>query len=608
MTPFLGQVIEYSQIYHEEPPSIEEIAEYFKRINTSHLLQLLGKMNIVVWKTKGDAKDRQEFQEHLVNLLFPKTDRKEIFDLLNGNAKKKILTVVFHRQQLLLAIKLTLLNPENKEGLKLDDSKQDLGKYLLAISEHLTPPESPVTKGIPSHDFEYGRKEISRLQYFQHDSYFINNLSRSLFMWLNLPQTKGFVQVLEENSVSINVEEEFLNEVGITIEEFITLGVVNLIDLQMLDLHTDNPYEFMIQPKKLWSATQLPLEKQQIIAKFYGQDANNFSKENNSYVEEMLNGRDIFKNNFLPLIYRPIVNINEEISIVSDPQYLEEWIASGVYWILLRRFKNDRVKANELSKYFGLLHQEYIRQVLMTLCDEVIDIRRRGGIKTCDFVGVIQKDGEYHLLFIESKKVAFGLQTLLTGDKDQTVGNLKKVFGESGFGQVYSTIKLFEKEELDELNHIPREKIIEIYPMLATDRFIVEESLNRNLYEREFFDQHISQTRLLLAQRIARPIFLSSEELEILESAKQNEYEFDFLAFLQLRDEQLNNRENRGSYSPYPGVIVRGVGQVVNNLDTVWNNLYLAGYTNHKNSRLKTIYDSFMEKLRQKLFPKKDKI
>lgn len=607
MTPFLGQFVEFSQIYNEKVPSLEQIGKYFRSINTSHLLQLLGKMNIVVWKTKGNIEDSKEFQEHLIKLLFSETDKKIIFELLNQNSKKKIRTLVFHRHQLLLAIKLTLLNPENKEGIKLDEAKVGLGKYLLAISEHLTPPESPITKGIPQHDFEYVRREITRLQYFGHDSYFPHSLPRSLTMWLNLPKTEEFVRMLEENSVSLDVEAEFLDEVGITIEEFITLGVANIIDLHRLDLHTDNPYEFMLQPKKLWSATQLPPAKQQIVAKFYGQDASDFSRTNELYIEQMLNGNDVFENNFLPLIYRPIININEDISIISDPQYLEEWIVSGVYWILLRRFRSNSVKANELSKYFGLLHQEYIRQILTTLCDEVIEIRRRDGVKTCDFVGLINKGDKCYLLFVESKKVALGLQTLLTGDKSQTIENLKKIFGEAGFGQVYSTIKHFEREELEELEHIPRGKILEIYPILVTDRFIIEESLNRNMYEKEFFDQHITQANLLLPQHIARPIFFSSEELEILEAAKQNEHEFDFLEFLQLRDNQLNDRTDRPLHSQYPGIIIQGLGEIVNNLDTIWHNLYLAGYSKHKNSKLKTVYSSFMKKLTRKLFPKKKK-
>lgn len=600
MTPFTGQFVEFSQVYREKAPSILEIKKFFESINSSHLLQLLCKMNIAVWKS-----ETMDTQQSLLNLLFTEKDKKIIIDLLKANSSKKIKTLVFHRHQLLFAIKLALLNPNNKQGRKLDENKNDIGKYLLAISQCLTPPQSTITQGIDEYDFEYARQQISRLQYFHHDSIFVNNIARSLAMWVDLPNSARFKQLLEDDSVSLNIEKEFKDEVGMSIKEFITLGAINTIKLNNLNINTENPYDFMLQFGELWSETNLPKEKQDIIFKYYSQNIGDFQTINKMFIEEMLNGKDIFECNFLPFVYYPIINIENNLSIVVDPQFLEEWITSGVYWILLRKFRGDEKKSGDLSKYFGLLHQEYVYQTLLGLCDEVIEIKRRKGIKTCDFVGVIVAYGKKNLLFFESKKVALGLSVTLAGEKVQTIKNLSKIFGKTGFGQIYSTIKLYERGELQELKHIVPDQVDEIYPILVTDRFIAEESLNRNMYEKEFFNKIVADAKILLPQILARPIFLSSEELEIIEAAKQNHYEFDFLSFLQLRSEQLNDREYRPAKVLYEKIYSKGLGEIVNNLDSVWNNLYLAGYTKYKNERLKKIFFKFMNKTGKILFPKK---
>ena len=127
MNPFLGQYIQYSQVYSDNPPSLKEVEEFFATLNTSHLIQLICKMNIALWRMEGDYKKTAEIQDNLINLLFLDTEKKTLRDLLNSRIKKKVFTIPFHRHQLLMAIKLALKNI-NLNGKTLED-KTEIGRY-----------------------------------------------------------------------------------------------------------------------------------------------------------------------------------------------------------------------------------------------------------------------------------------------------------------------------------------------------------------------------------------------------------------------------------------------------------------------------------------------
>lgn len=601
MNPFLGQYIQYSQVYSDKPPSLEEVEEFFATLNTSHLIQLICKMNIGLWRMEGDYKKTAEIQDNLINLLFPDAEKKKLRDLLNSKIKKKVFTIPFHRHQLLMAIKLALKNV-NLNGKTLED-KTDIGRYLLAISEHLQPNDFSLVDGIDILEMESIRREVSQLYYFSHSGKNVNEITRSLIIWLDIPNTQRFQNLLQADSVNLDIHSEFEQETGLTVREFVGLGFMYLGHISVFDVYTENPVDFMFT-KDFWSKTNLSPIKVQKLELVLHQLVDDFQSNYDKSVQEKFRGKDVVKRNFLPLIEAPILKIGENFSVTADPQFLEERIASGVYWILLNKFMRgkDKKKQRALSKYFGLLHQEYVYYLLNTICDEVIEIPTIKDKKTCDFIGVFEKNGKKHLLFVEAKKIAPSLPTLLIGKEESVLRDLDKIFGETGFEQVYSTIQLFENGEIAEAMHIPVEEIGAIYPLLITDRFIVEEGLHRNLYEKKFLNQVVVKYPTVLKK--TRPIFMSSQELEVIEAAKEDHYEFDFIDFLQHRENDLNNRFYRRQQGLPAGLTASDIGEIVKDLQPIWNDLYLAGFSKHINKRLKAVFFKYMKDLKKELFAK----
>ena len=108
MLPFVFTFITSEDVFCEKPYTIDEIAKYFSTLHTGHLIQSLCKLNIVMWQIQKDY----TLHNDILKLYFSEEDLEKIHRYRVKNKKQR--PFVFHRQQLLIAIKLALLNP-NKE-------------------------------------------------------------------------------------------------------------------------------------------------------------------------------------------------------------------------------------------------------------------------------------------------------------------------------------------------------------------------------------------------------------------------------------------------------------------------------------------------------------
>ena len=607
--PFLGQYLEYEHLYPVKPPSIEQSSEFFYQFRASDLVESIAKTNIAIWKTQGDWVKQIEIQNFLLGLYFNNQEQKQLAIIANKNLSRKIPTVIFHRQQLLMALKLVLLNP-NHTGKALIgeiDYRQELGKHLLAISTNLsTSGDDPYESLFSTIMFEKIRQEIARLYYFSHQGSFRQNFPRATYQWLDLPKEKSFKRVLVLDKVNTDFEQEFFDETGMSIEDFILISFVYIANLYGLDVKTKNPRDFVIM-HSFWSQTAIANTGEKIIKQFLHQKIDDFKKTYSESVKKDLKGKDFFMTNFMPFVKKPIIDVKESFSIVADPHYLEDAISAGPYWILLNRFQRlgqQNTKGRELSKYFGLLHQEYIYRLLTEICDSVIRINERQNTPTCDFVGVIEDEKECFLFFIETKKIHFSLPLVLLSDKEATKANLEKIMGKDGFGQVFSTIKLFEDHQLSELNSLSQKPIKTIFPIVATSTFIVEEPLNRKFYEDNFLKDLRQEYSLQGAVPIAHPMFFSSEELEVIEATKIKNVKSPFLALLMHRNHELSIRNLVYKQTQFiPNMEIVDIGEIVKKLLPVWQMIALLKYTKKKNKRLRKTYDKWTEVTKQKLFP-----
>lgn len=596
MLPNLVTYITYADVYKDIPPTVEEIQDFFRKYHTGHLIQGLCKLNIALWKGERDGK----IHAALAGIYFSKEELKSIHKVLKE--KSRMYPFIFHRQQALFAIKLALLNV-NAEGIREIDLKK-IGKYLLAISYHFENNQKPPLISFVRSDFEFTRKALAQLSYFSHYGIFMNNYARAIDMWLNIPFTDRGKELLSQ--FKIDPHTDFYKETGLTIEEYISFGLMNLYQVQQVDLYTENPNDYMIF-SNFFSSTKLKGKKIESLYKLVSQDINEYKANNELFVKTKLNGVDQFEKNFLPNIDYPILRINDNMAIVSDPRYLEERITYGVYWILLNKYikEGDKEKAQLLSSYYGMLHQEYMYNSLLNVCDTVHEIKKSETDMLADFIGVINRENKIYLLVIESKKIALSLPLVLNSEKDKTIKELKKIFLDKGFRQIFNTIKIIQegKSKDYELPEFDLSKVEVIFPILATDRFIAEESLNRKFYEENFFDPLARKFRLNRFPQVANPMFISSEEFDRIESFINDCDKTELIKILAIRHNELNKRYNIPENKQIiPGMTFEGIIDAIQPLENFWNFLYTVKSGKHTNNRLKKIFDKQMEISKKLLF------
>lgn len=606
MLPFVYSFVTYKDVFGRDPPNIEEVAAYFASLHTGHLIQALCKLNIALWKGRTNKDTTIGFALHndIMKLYFTEDELKQIYKCRLKNKKMK--PFVFHRQQILIAIKLALLN--NNVGGVVDINLQSLGKYILAINDFLDsnnqpPPYIDLLKSV---HFEYTRSAIAKLGYFHNTSNFFYAFTRALYMWLDLPFTDRGIRMLEQ--FKIDIHDEFFNAVGLTVEEYLGFSVLYSLPLFNLDPRTQNPKDYMLFWDYLKN-TKLTDNKKKTIFKLLSQNIEDYPYNHLSAIHTKLSDVEYFENNFLPLIENPIININENMAVVADPLYLIQKITQGVYWILHNKYKNEnnKIKLSALSNYYGTLHQEYTYQTLLSLCDKVIEIPTKQGEKRADFAGIINDADGVYLLIVEAKKIALPLPMVFESEKEQTIKKLKQVFLDDGFRQVFNTVSKIQQGQFKELGleYIENKNIKIVFPLLALDSYVVEESLNRKLYEDEFFSKLFEEIPILGNIPISHPMFFCADDLETIETinnSREKERLLSFINILIFRNSQLNKRHNIVQTQFIPHMYLKGIDDVTDELDTLGNTLYLLKPDGSKNTRLQDINKRHIEAIKKILF------
>lgn len=597
MLPYIVTFITYKDAFSDACPSIGEIQDFFSTFHTPHLIQALCKLNIVLWKEQTNI----GLQVKIAKLFFEQNDLDKIRKALLTNKDRR--AFLFHRQQMLLAIKLALLKP-NFNGIRQVDLTK-LGKLLLAISEYVNVTDNSFNIDITETlRYETARQSMAKLQYFSHYGDFMHNFARAIEMWLNIPNTQRGKKLLKQ--FRIDIYQEFKNATGLSMDEFIGINFLNLSRLYELDVHTENPKDFMLF-SDFFSKTKLTPETIEKLYQPLIQDINGLNNIYEKAINDYLKRVDKFESNFLTFIEYPIIKINKNMYIISDPQYLEKRITEGPYWILLNYFSRKgeltKGRGRDLSSYFGMLHQEYVYQSLTHICDKVIEIPASNKEKLCDFVGVKYKKDDIYLFVIDAKKIALSLSLELNSDRDTTIENLREIFYERGFRQIFNTIQKIQNFSLRELNGIDTNKIKGIFPLLITDRFIAEETLSRKFYEREFFEPLVSEYSLKLHPQIAHPIFVSAEEVDKIEAILQKDTNISLIDIMGMRHNSLLKRYDREEFNQFiPNMVIKGIDNLVYNLDTFWNFLFTIKPRVQKNDRLKLIFEQQMERIKKILF------
>ena len=589
----IGVYMDYEDAFNKKAISLEEIRYYFSSIDKSILIQALAKLNIVLWKNK----DNIEFQREIAQIFFSDNDLSKV---LRATKTEKLERFIFHRKQLLFAIKLVLTTPSVKNPLKEMDTKK-LGVILLSINSYFTKVTPESYLNLHSLNANIALREYNKLYYFYHTGIFANDLGRALYFWTELPKTTEGQSIF--NQLTFSPFDLFKKIANISIEEYIMLGFMNLIQIHALDPKTNNPEDFMIYPD-FFSATKLNPNVVKNIYSAISFNLKNFDNINDLLIKEYLNGKEDFDNNFLVFVEKPIVELENGIKIVIDPTYLERRIFEGPYYLLLNYFysigEGEHRRGRELSTLWGNLIELYAKFSLEKIFDVVEKIPENNTDIRPDYLCIDTKD-DPEIFIIETKKISPSLKFLWNGDRGTLIKTLKgdKVNFQHGFEQIYKVINLIQENKLPELNLSQSTlslivKASKIHPILLSDGYIPEHPTLRKAIEDEIFSNII---KVEGKYYLFHPIYISLEILDLLEELKKK---FKTAAIFESINILYKNRADKLDMKV--GDMLIGYFNLPVDAIPLWEHLYKNFTPLKPNKRLKEYFEKKMTEYKILLF------
>lgn len=580
---------DYKNTFGGDPLSNEQIKEIFKSVNFPVAVQIITKFNVALWHLFPDPK----VQAFLLNQTFNRTNKKLVLKEVKRKLEERAKTVtgegfivIFHRHQLLYALKLLLLAGTSGNSLNEEATWKSIGKPLIAISSYLEPDEDTTSLPI-SERIEHMRKFMLRSAFLAHTAndhgiLSMDRIARTVHLWTDI-----YNKLRNEGKLNFDFEADFLEASGMTFIEFIGLGFSSYIQTKYLDPINDSEDKYIFNLNNYFSKTKIDRTKAQAIFSQLTFKAADFPELYAEDVRNILKDSDVFNYNFITFQRKPLIELFDGVYFVVDVGFFSQRVRDGIYWILENYYLTNGMEAQrrELSALKGYMTESYSSEIIEETFKTYIRLPEDSR-KQADYLIEIKKGEDSYLIILEIKHLTLSYKTLVSGDKYTSLKDFDKIFGKKGLGQVFNTISRIINKE-DEFKHIDLSKVKKIMPVTVSSDFIPDDPFSTLFYEENFIKQHLVNVDKNYHSLIANAMNINLDEFEVLQASIQEKGESVFLDFLLERDKAISTRNEINLYKM--------------EVDTVWNTLIKKGLVG-KNTKLTKIFDEFAKSLKKSLF------
>lgn len=580
---------DYKNTFGGDPLSNEQIKEIFKSVNFAVAVQIITKFNVALWHLFPDPK----VQAFLLNQTFNRTNKKLVLKEVKRKLDERARTVteegfvvIFHRHQLLYALKLLLLADKSETPLNEESTWKAIGKPLIAISTYLEPDED--TSSLPINErIEHMRKFMLRSACLAHTAndhgiLSMNRIARAVYQW-----TDTYTKLKNAGKLNFDFEADFLEASGMSFLEFIELGFSSYIQTKHLDPIEDSEDKYIFNLNNYFSKTKVDKTKVQAIFNQLTFKATDFPSLYAEDVHNILKDTDVFNYNFITFQRKPLIELFDGVYFVVDVGFFSQRVRDGIYWILENYYLNKGMEPQrrELSALKGYMTESYSSEIIEETFKTYIRLPEDSR-KQADYLIEIKKGEDIYLIILEIKHLTLSYKTVVSGDKNTSLKDFDKIFGKKGLSQVFNTINRIINKD-DEFKHIDLNKVKKIIPLTVSSDFIPDDPFATLFYEENFIKQHLAKVDKKYHPLIANSMNINLDELEVLQASIQDKDESVFLEFLLERDKAISTRNEINLYTT--------------KVDTVWNMLIKKGLVG-KNTKLMKVFDEFAKSLYKSLF------
>ncbi|MCL5036053.1 MAG: hypothetical protein M1269_02945, partial [Chloroflexi bacterium] len=363
---------------------------------------------------------------------------------------------------------------------------------------------------------------VIRSYYFQHWENIINQLTRYYYLFIEIPKH----QDIKNSSAFFDIQHEFEEKTGISINDYFTVGFGVLANWYRKDLQNFSA----IIPLQYFSKTKISDEKVKKCLELFTAD---IEKYKNEYKKDRMARRMEDSYAFLTMRKFPLFQLEDGKIIPLDIRFLVDKISSNIYWTIMEHQKTNGDR-NRFTNFFGEIFEIYVIEIFQRIMHGTNRLHSKinYGKPEKESPEVIL-DYSPDFIFIDAKTSRLRLETVTTGDLALYNQDLEKCFFDS-IKQMSNRINDFKNKEFP-INGKHYKDGDKIWPVIVyLDDFpidpVIWEYLNKKIAELKI--PHLKNLEIL-----------DINELENIEAILSNNSGLSFLDILK--------EKNKGPFKNY---------------------------------------------------------
>lgn len=469
----VGLYITYSDIFGKRLP-IEAASERIAKYNLWDILNILSRIDL----TLGFAYNRTlQAQIDLSKRLYCLNASKQIYEFLKQHPYKGSPRVLFHEQQILNAIKLSIQNCSINTKISEEPNWEPLCEALLIISDHLIPPALAIEDGTNVRQENKGRERYILMNGVFHERE--DELSQ-IVRWYELA-FESFKSTNINDPDYLDLENTFRNKIGLSPKEFFAIGLLLYAGWMMLKQEDIDKGKVSLDLQGILKNFSINKNTLNLALQELSAPLDWFCSE--------LGNNDFQPFEFLPFQNKPLLKKDNQMFCLSKG-FLTDKITSGLYHTLLNSFSEEENRKKFL-RFFGKIYEKYLTNIFEKkynpsplahrFFSETKYKKRKQEEKSAD--GIIDYGDSLVVMEFKASLLSHDILDILTkGDRDQFTKKFEDIiFG--GAEQLHKVITKLKSEVLT-FPGIDRSRIKRYFPLIITlQPFPMETLLYKYIWE-----------------------------------------------------------------------------------------------------------------------------
>ncbi len=345
--PHIGRFITYEEVTGERV-NIAEVIHLLSQLNIHGVLRIVATLNNCFVRPQVDKTQMRQLQLMLINQLFG-DDLKQ--QLRTNEFARNINTVVFHRQQMLLILRLALMSCPRKRGRQWDTDAQHLFAEACLMANDLA--GSRAEEHRPDEALLDLASSMIPVMELPSDEETCKLVGRSYDLWLDIPS----LTELQTEKDFVPIATRFQAFYDVSLEHFLHGLYFLLSKLESFDPAGENPLDALVFSASLIGEgnTYPQASFKRVLSIISCTIATLQDKAITEPIQSV-------RYDFSILRRYPFIEVEPKVYLCFDRGFHRKFFTDGIYWLVFDALSPDEQK--KFQSFFGKVFAIYVDRLL----------------------------------------------------------------------------------------------------------------------------------------------------------------------------------------------------------------------------------------------------